>query len=273
MKNKLTVLGLVAATAFIFTSCTKDTDVTPGSKFAAPTATLEAPALNDGAITKNGNEYEEADNGQSIPGMETATPNEPTQTPPTFNNTNRIGYSTTIRNIQTPSQEPVPAGVQANTTRYQEYWTGVRDVHAPSHDPAPVNEQANATRYQEEFYMGVKNDPTPNQIPPVMDAPSTDRYESTTKDLYPVSPIPTMPNILPYDYMTPKGVSPNAVRLYNISIQNPTDPLPSEPHVIPSSFDNPTGVSSNTGRTSGNGGLPDCTFPVVSSNNGASNDK
>lgn len=144
MKNKLTVLGLVAATAFIFTSCTKDTDVTPGSKFAAPAATLEAPALNEGATTKNGNEYEEADNGQSIPGMETATPNPPTQNPP------------------------------------------------------------------------------------VLDSPSADRYEGVVKDLYPISPLPNDPHVVPYPSMDPVQSAPNASRFLFGS------------------------------------DLPDCTFPVIS---------
>ncbi|NNC85370.1 MAG: hypothetical protein HKN75_04755 [Bacteroidia bacterium] len=227
MKNKLTVLGLVAATAFIFTSCTKDTDVTPGSKFAAPTATLEAPALNDGAVTKNGNEYAENDLGQSIPSMETATPSEPTHTPPTSNNTNRIGYWTGVKDVQVPHIDPMPANVGADATRYQEYWMGVKEVSAPSQEPVPADVQANSVRYQE-YFTGIKDEPTPAQIPPVMESPNADRTSDMGKNLFPESPVPSEPNVVPHTSMSPAH------------------------------------SSSNAGRISSNSDLPDCTFPVIS---------
>lgn len=168
MTNKLTVLGLVAATAFIFTSCTKDNDTSLNDRLIAPVATLEAPALDEGAILKGGNEYADADNGQSIPSIETAPVADPQTTPPIWNNANR----------------------------YQEY------------------------------YMEVKNVPTQNPVSPVLNN-STDRINGMTN-------------------------------------QNPNDPWP---NVAPPTYLNPKGISNNAGRNINDGNTPDCTFPVIGTQN------
>lgn len=227
MTNKLTVLGLVAATAFIFTSCTKDNDTSLNDRLIAPVATLDAPNLKGGSdsdeaedgpttptvitapptipalTSKLGNEYEEADNGLSIPSIETAPVAEPSTTAPIWNSANR----------------------------YQEYYMGVKET--PNLPTSPVNENASGFRYQQ-YYMGVKDAPITHQLPPVSNA--------------------------------------SADKLYGIKNPNPLDPMPSEPNLVPHTWMDAPAFTNSANRMSGNGDLPDCTFPVVATQNKGNSD-
>ena len=125
MTNKITVLGLVAATAFIFTSCTKDNDTSLNDRLIAPVASIDAPTLNDGSLLKGGFESEEANEGIFTPSLETAPVSVPAQllkggfeseeaeenlpvpTPPIWNNLDRYQKSLGIKGSYSDDPEPI----------------------------------------------------------------------------------------------------------------------------------------------------------------------
>ena len=236
MSNKVTVLGLIVAMAFIFTSCTKDTDVIPADRFAAPTATLDAPTLK--------NEYAEADNGWSMPSIETAPVAEPGNTQPPAGYVNRNEYAEADNGWSMPSTETAPVAEPGNTqpsagyvnrNEYAEMDNGwsmpsieTAPVLVPGTTPPTVN---HTNRNQDLYYMGERGGFNgPAQILPVNDQPSGAR-NGLFKDPYPIMPVP------------------------------------SEPHVVPYPYTQPVGESTNYGKLGLEVNIPDCGFPVVSTQN------